>query len=341
MEENKNPYTFHLLDLLQVFWRWRVKIIVVTLLAGVLMAVFSGPWFITPKFKSDMIFFPTVNNSFSASFLRENGEKADPLEFGTETQVEEMLQILNSDLMKGEVIRRFDLLHHYNIDTSNKYKYQKLGNIYDHNISFKRTEFTSILCTVQDEDMQMASDIVDGISVIIDSLKTAIQRQVAYQALAMVENSYHEKQQEIKWLNDSLEILAQMGVYNASEQAKTLTDRLSKGGFSQGEIEKQQQLLAKYGRAYETLSRTVFLELEKLSDLKKKYDEAKVDANSSLTHKFVVSKSGRSEIKSYPIRSMMVVVALFSTFLLSLVLIFIFEKIYKPLRQGNAETAKA
>jgi capsular polysaccharide biosynthesis protein len=333
MEENNNLYSFNIIELLRLFWKWRVKIIVVCVIAGIISAVVS--FMITPKYKSSMVFFPTVNNSISAAFLRENsGEKSDPLEFGSESQVEEMLQILNSDLMKREVINRFNLIKHYNIDTSDVYKYVKLSKMYDRNISFHRTEFTSIEATVLDENPQMAADLVDGISVLIDSIKTAIQRQVALQALSVVEQSYNEKRNEIKILNDSLEILGTMGIYNIEQQASALTDRMARGGGNVDEIKRQQMMLAKYGRAYETLARTVYLELEKESDLKKKYVEAKVDAEGTLTHKFVVSKSGRSDIKAYPIKTLIVLITLFSTFAFSLVIIFIYEKIYLPVNKA-------
>jgi hypothetical protein len=49
--------------------------------------------------------FPTTNSSISKSLLSENSfEKENILQFGEEEQVEQMLQILNSDEIKERII---------------------------------------------------------------------------------------------------------------------------------------------------------------------------------------------------------------------------------------------
>lgn len=336
MSDQKQEFSFNFLELVELLWAWRKRILAVCLAAAVVSAVVS--FVVTEKFESNMIFYPTVGNSFSTSYLKENGgTNADPLEFGSETQVEEMLQILNSDLMKGAIIRKFDLMHYYKINEKDNDCYKKLGNMLKKNISFRRTDYTSIEVKVLDENPEMAARIVDGIADLIDSIKTSIQRQVALQALAVVERSYREKSDEIKVLDDSLDQLGKLGVYNSPEQAKALTDLLAKGGGNTAAILKQQELLARYGNVYETLSRRKYLEQEKETNLREKYMQAKVDAEAAITHKFVVSKSGVSMYKAYPVRWLMVVIGTFSTLAAVLFFIIVFEKIYKPIQKKNAE----
>jgi CBS domain containing-hemolysin-like protein len=67
--------------------------------------------------------------------------------------------------------------------------------------------------------------------------------------------------------------------------------------------------------------------------------QAKVDAEAAITHKFVVSKSGASMYKSYPVRWLMVVIGTFSTLAAVILFIIVFEKIYKPIQEKNAEKA--
>ncbi len=337
-ENNSNQveYHFNVIEMIQILWKWRKKIIIVILIAAGISAIATGPWFITPLFKSNMIFYPTVNNSFSASFLKDNvGDKSDPLVFGTEVQVEEMLQILNSDLTRGAVMQHFDLLNHYHLEPDDDHRYVKLGRIYDRKVSFKRTEFTSIECTVLDEDPLFAAKMIDGISDIMDSIKTQIQRQVARQALTIVEEAYHAKRSEIKYYNDSLNRLGDLGVFNVAEQAKVLTDIQLKGGVN---TDVQKQLLAKYGRSFETLARTVFLELEKESDLRKFYDQARIDASANVQHKFIVSKSGPSQFKAYPIRSLFLLLTCLATLIFTCLTILVYEKIYLPNKKPSIAT---
>lgn len=65
--------------------------------------------------------------------------------------------------------------------------------------------------------------------------------------------------------------------------------------------------------------------------------QAKVDAEAAITHKFVVSKSGVSMYKAYPVRWLMVVIGTFSTLAAAILFIILFEKIYKPIQKKNAE----
>lgn len=329
-------FSFHLMDFIRMYWKWRWKILGITILGAGAGVLFSSPFFITPMFKSNMIFYPTVTNSVSAAFLKEqSGSKSDPLEFGAEIQVEQMLQVLNSDMMKAAAIQKFNLMAHYGINQNDNFKNLKLSKEYDRNVSFKRTEFTSIECIVRDHDPAFAAKMIDGIADIIDSLKTQIQRTVAVQALHIVEKAYLDKVYEVSAINDSLQKLSNMGIYSFKDQASTLTDRLSKGGYNATEVKVQQELLAKYGQAYETLSRTRFLEQEKLSDLKKMYDAVRVDAEANLTHKFIVSKSGQAEFKSYPIRWLITFLSAISALGFAVVFIFFLEKIIRPFSKNQ------
>ncbi len=78
-------------------------------LAGVLAAVFSSAWFITPMFKSYTIVYP-----------------ANITPYSEESETEQMLQLLQSRDIKDSVIKEFDLAKHYEIDSSYKYFYTTL-----------------------------------------------------------------------------------------------------------------------------------------------------------------------------------------------------------------------
>ena len=60
--------------------------------------------------------------------------------------------------------------------------------------------------------------------------------------------------------------------------------------------------------------------------MKSKYEEAKVDATEFIPHKFVVTSAFKAERKSYPVRWIIVVVTLLSTFLLLLFCVVIYDR---------------
>src|SRR3954468_6868116 len=97
-------------SLLFLLVRWRKPLSIVLLCTLVAAFIFSSPLFITPKFKSSVIFFPSSTNSISKAILEESvSEKQDILAFGEEEQAEQMLQILNSDDIRLAIINKYDL----------------------------------------------------------------------------------------------------------------------------------------------------------------------------------------------------------------------------------------
>jgi uncharacterized protein involved in exopolysaccharide biosynthesis len=67
-------------------------------------------------------------------------------------------------------------------------------------------------------------------------------------------------------------------------------------------------------------------ERKQLSEMKAKYEEAKVDATQNLPHKFVVTSAFVAERKSYPVRWIIVLISLISTFFLMVVVLIILER---------------
>ena len=66
-------------SLLKAIFKWKWHIIALTLVAAILGAVFSGPTFITRKYKSEAILYPHGLSEFS-----------------DETYTEQMLQVMES-----------------------------------------------------------------------------------------------------------------------------------------------------------------------------------------------------------------------------------------------------
>src|SRR5690606_8962837 len=118
MESNpKEDRVFDSSNLIVYIYNWRKPLIIVTLTAAVLAAVFSSPFFIKPKYKSTVTVFPTTTNSLSKALLPQqfSSRGQDILEFGEEEQAEQLLQILNSDEIRDGIIKKYNLMKHYEI----------------------------------------------------------------------------------------------------------------------------------------------------------------------------------------------------------------------------------
>ena len=308
MKQNKE-FELNFLDITSIIWLKRRPLIIVSIITVILSSIFSGPFFIKPKFKSEVIFYPTTINSIgNAMFTDLTQRQADPLAFGEEEEAENALQLLNSSALQGRIVRNFDLMNHYRIDS--KSPLTDLAKKMAKNIQFKRTRHLAVSITVLDEDPIKSAEIANVIAILFDSVKTEIQKQVSLEALQIVKDEFKNKEAEVWDLRTRLKELGQKGITNYEEQSRAISEELYKA-VSQAKInslKKQQNELAKYAGEFTYLNETLILELESLSKLRKRFEKAKVDVEKTLPQKFVLTSASPAEKKSYPIRWLIVLV---------------------------------
>jgi len=178
-------------NLLNFLIKWRKHLIIVIIASIALSSLFSSSWFITPKYKSTVVMFPTASNALSQALLGDTkSAKQDILEFGEQEQAEQLLQILNSSVIRDRVIKKYNLMSHYKIDTTSRYKMTKLFDEYENNITFKRTEFMAVEIDVLDKDPQLAADIANDISALLDTVKNQMQKERAVKGFEIVKGEY-------------------------------------------------------------------------------------------------------------------------------------------------------
>ena len=305
----------------------------IILIAAALMAVlFSSPLFITPLYKSTVILYPTSSNSISKVLISTTYQSnKDILEFGESEQTEQMLQVLNSNRIRDKVIERFNLMEHYGINSNQKYPYTKLNKLYDDRITFRRTEYNAVRITVLDSDAELAAKMANDIAELFDTTMNAMQKEVATKAFHLVETEYNSLCHEMAVLEDSLNTLRALGVFDYESQVEMLSQQLAVElgkGNNQGvkNIQGQLDILAQYGGAYYAITEKLDHDRLQLSLVKTKYEEAKVDATEDIPHKFVVTSATKAERKSYPIRWVIVTVTVLATFLLVILLLVLYNE---------------
>jgi uncharacterized protein involved in exopolysaccharide biosynthesis len=326
MNKRKKQYYFELVDVLSFMIKWKKHLTIITVSAAVLAIIFSGTWFIKPKYLSTAIFYPSTNNSISSALLTDSRIKSkDHLEFGQLDAAQQYVQLLESDYLKQKVINAFNLEEHYRINPNDKERNYKLGRMYSKNISVKKTPYASIEINVLDEDPVKAADIANGIVSILDSVKNEVHKQVARQALRIIEKEYQRKQEEINEIKRRIREIGLKGVYDVAEQSKALTELAGKNG-SLEYIKKQQNALAEFGAEANSLNNTLTLQVEQLNELKKKYDQAKIDVEENLSSVFIIQTATPAERKTYPVRSVIVIVSALGAFILGCVVLLLVEK---------------
>ena len=345
MEANPNEdRVFDSSNLVVYVYKWRKPLIIVTLLAAVLAGIFSSPAFIKPKYKSTVTVFPTTTNSLSKALLPQqfSSRGQDIMEFGEEEQAEQLLQILNSDQIRDRIIKKYNLVDHYHIDTTGKYVRTELYKTFESNIEYRRTEFMSVEINVMDTDPDTAAMIANDISNLLDEVKNRIQRERAEKGLKIIEQEYTTLKSEVKSYEDSLTLLRYKGVHDYEAQSSVFNEQLATAIIENGvnspavkTIEEKLDTLAKYGGTYVSLRDELQFLKEELIKLKTRYDQAKVDVQETLPASFKVNAAYPAEKKSYPTRWLIVALSAIGAFTVTLIVILTLDTIRAGIKKGK------
>ncbi|MDD5569832.1 MAG: Wzz/FepE/Etk N-terminal domain-containing protein [Bacteroidales bacterium] len=317
-------------NLTKIIYKWR-KVMLILAIATLIISYF-GTYLIKPKYEANVVLLPCSTNSISKALISLNpAGKEDIMEFGSDEKVEQMLQILSSSEVRDRIIQKFNLMEHYDIDPNSSYPYTKLFNKYKKLITFRKNEYMAVEIEVLDCDPQTAADIANEITNSFDTVINKTQKERAKIGFNIVENEYNNFDKHIKDLEDSLNILRGMGVLEYEKQAEVITDQMSAATAKNNNagakiLEEKLQVLAKYGGKYVSIRDEIIYDKEKLSDLKLKYQEARMDAERNIPQKFVIEKATKPEKASYPIRWLITILTTLCTLLVSLTIIVIFEK---------------
>ncbi|MBI2279276.1 MAG: hypothetical protein HYU68_01080 [Bacteroidetes bacterium] len=310
------------LNLIHLISSSKKVLLIVGLTAAIVSLIIS--LFIKDRFKSTVILYPTTTSSISKALISENNSnKEDVLKFGEVEEAEQLLQILNSDEIKYRIIEKYNLLEHYDIAKNEEYKFTKLYEEFNDNITFKLTKYLAVEISVLDYNADTAAFIANDIAIFMDSVKNRMQKEISLPALKIVEQRYNAQAAFIQALEDSLTALRILGVIDYESQAERLTEQLGIA-IVQGKVVAANQLeerlktLSKYGGAYVSIRDQLEYEKKQLTVIHSKYEEAKVDAENLLQHKFIVNNAFPAEKKFYPIRWLIVLISTLSSVVLTI-----------------------
>ena len=291
MQEN---YNFNSMDIIRFMFKHKWPIIIVTIIAAISSVIVSMT--ITPKFKSSVILYPKTQVSVSHALT--TAELIDPddhiMNFGDEEATEQLIQTLYSEEIRFKVIEKFDLFHHYDIDSEGEFPMTQLHEEFSDNIRFKRTEYQAVQIGVMDTDPQMAANIANEIAGLLDETLNKMQNEVAVGIFKVVVKEYDLLQTEISEIEESLK-----------------HTRIS-------------------DPKYISLSEQLVNENKRLSEIKSKLVEARVNANQDLPRKFIVANAYAAEKKSYPVRWVICAIATISAFVFAVLMMLFIER-YKDL----------
>lgn len=278
--------------ILKAVFKFKWHITAITLVAAVLGAIFSGPKFITPKYKSEAIVYPSGR-----------------AEFSDETFTEQMLQVMESQEILDSVAEIFNLMSHYEISRDYQYAKTALIGEYRDRVSISKTPYDAVKIKVLDKDPEMACAMVNEIIRLYNVKFNEIHKAKKWENVRMYEKNLARKYSFIDSLKRDLAKITSDG-----DMINYLY--LSKGNsiayFSEGKNKNSENISNAIA-----LVELIASETEAYSEVRLEYEKEIRQADGDITFLSLVSKPFVADKKSYPVRWIIVALCGISAFLLS------------------------
>ncbi len=308
------------IQLIKSHLRWIIIVGIIAILTGLIIS------FLLPvEYQSETIVFPARHFSVSKTLIEPNvGNQEDYLEIGDDDDLEKLLQMIYSDDLKIMLANQMNLWKRWKIENKT-YTFYYLKSKWEHYVNIYRTNYGSIRIKTFDRSPDTAAILANTIVELIDSIQKNMSAQRIKTALNIVGQEYENTIQRINEMEDSLNVLRKLGIYDYKEQVKAFAKQYAKAiakndRIEQKSLEKLLENLQKYGGAYNTWSENLRKYRAKFTVIKYKYDQMMVDANNVLPLKYVIQKAIPNTKKSRPVRWLVILIC----FLASEIILFSF-----------------
>ncbi len=302
--------------ILNLIWKRKLHFIVVGIIAVFLGAIFSGPAFIKPKYRSTARIYPS-----------NIGEMSE------ESKSEQMLEILNSNDVKLKMFKSFDLGEVYNISKDDPKYITYLFNIYNKNVKTSKTQYETVEIDVLDFEPQRAADMCDSIIHFYNLKVGQIHKTKSWEMVQILKNQlnlkYATKDSVEKKLN---QIRMETGIIDFENQVPEVTrgymTALATGRSSAAdtrEIKKLYDSMVEKGADSYWLEKQYNLLIKQIDSVNTLYDINLSEFNKKITYSHIVESPFPADKKAYPVRWLIVVFSAFSAVFFALLVFLVLD----------------
>jgi capsular polysaccharide biosynthesis protein len=307
--ENRTP-SHH--DFLKVIGSNALRLLLFSLLAAGLAALVT--LFIPKRYQSFAIIFPPASNSIESAIENPN--------FGYDIEADRLMQILSSNRLQDSIVRKFDLVSYYELDTTQMAWEADLDKKYKRDIGFSRTPYMSILISAKTEDPQLSANIVNSIIRVIDPIRQDILSTNIRTANHELESEFLVKQRLVDSLVNDITLLR--------NETKNNTLAILGNQFLQFQQGKSE--VYTNNTRLEFLINQYFYAQANMNLTRDKLDKARIQLNRPVQGVYVLDRGKVNNKKVSPSFAINMVSAFAGAFLLGILYLFIRHKI-KEIRE--------
>ena len=299
-----------------LIWKRKFHFVIVGVIAVVLSAIFSGPTFIRPMYKSTARVYPS-----------NIGEMSE------ESKTEQMLEIINSNDVKLKMMESFPLHEDYKINKDDPQYLTYMFDIYNKNISASKTQYETVELVVMDFYPQRAAEMCDSIIHFYNQKIGVMHRIKRGEVLIILKKQLEKKQQEYDSLYFNLnELRSETGIINFSTQVPEVTrgymKALAAGRKEAAETEQIKNLydnLLVSGADVYRIEKEYYKAINSLDSLKLLYDINLSEYEKEITYSHVVEKPFPADKKAYPVRWLIVFFSLVSAVFMAMLVFLVLD----------------
>ena len=295
MEENR----FNLVELVKIWLRWKIHIFIICAIAVLGSAVVSLT--MPEYFKSTSVFYP-YNPKLSdprTLYVKDLNYNI----FGRSEDIDRIISIANSSVIHRDMIKEFDLIEHYDIDTGKLALTYALEE-FRGNFDFIKNDEGALEITIYDTDEELAAEMVKIMTGKINYINIETIKKNNLKLLGVYEQHTKAKESEMKLLSDSL--------LSVREKYQLFVP-LSKISLNSLNAIKTNRGVDKIASLETQLE---YLNNEYLA-AKESYTQVKSTLDNFSQSLFIVEEAVTAEKKSKPVRWLIVVSSLLIAFFLS------------------------
>ena len=305
-------------DILAIAWRWKKQFGIIFICSLLLSIIVSSPFIIKPRYKSFARVYPSNLTSYSE-----------------ESYSEQMLQLLESDVLRDILVTEFNLQQHYKIEDDDSHKIDNLYKKYNESVTFTKTKFESVEISVVDESADTAYIMLNRLIEVYNQQVKIIQDTQLKEAVSTLEIVLKTKEVEMDSLEKKINFIRDnYGILDYQSQVKSISKEyyklLGRENSSKEKInkfKKELDLLKVNGSEFERLVSLLKSERAVFSQTKVSYDSQHKELLRNKQYANVIVKGHKSDKKVYPIRSLIVIVSVMSTMLVAFGLISFIDRI--------------
>ncbi len=298
--------------------KWKKHLALILVGSAVVSAIASSPIFIKPKYKSTVVVYPTNAKSY-----------------GTETPIEQMLQMFEANDIRSAIIKRHQLIAHYVIDsTNNPYFMTDVNAQYGENILFTKTKYESVEIEVLDYSPDSALQIAKDLIKLYNLKMNNIQKKSLVEVEQTLNAQLSTKKTEMDQLDSIVKSMRiQYGILDYENQVRYLsrTGKISDDDMvgAMGVNSQSPSLvrnLKEFGGKYIATQNQLDQARGAYNNIKAEHENVLRELRRKLDYTMVVVSPEKADKKSYPIRWLIVLISVLSSMTLAFVVISLQEQ---------------